>query len=588
MPPPGLSLSEADRYLLILRWATIGAAVLLAPFSGTGPGSLLAPFGAVIAVNLALSVYVARRRPFANGRPVATLAVDAAQALAATLLAGGAHSPFFPLFLLLVVELAIAQPARLAAAWIPTAGALHVAAVVVSQQGNWSVLSAYMAVGKLLVLLIVGALAIAFTEQLRHEERDRRVAERHVTQLTTLNELFFELNQPTADLSRAFEALLGGGRRLLNADVGMVLLCDPTLGCWRMTASLDRYETLGGETRLREWGWEIGSRETFTAGPAYGLPLPPGWPEAGSQAVVGIRLTTPGGDEPGALVVGRTGGVLADTEWLTLRALAREAELSLRNAQLHAQEHAQVAQLRRFEEARRSFFSAVAHELRTPLTVLKTLAPSLEDWARLSGGQQAEVRDMVEQNLQRLEAMITEILESSQVEAGAVTLNREPVDLAIRAERVVESMHPLFESRQQQVKLEAAPDLPRADGDRRRLDQILSSLVHNAYKFSPVGGTIRVVLASEGEQVKTCVEDQGPGVPPEAQNRIFDKFYSLPAQSTLAGVGLGLYICRELVALHGGRLWYEARPEGGSRFCFTVPASPGRPDGEGNDQDPGH
>ncbi len=355
-----------------------------------------------------------------------------------------------------------------------------------------------------------------------------------------------------------------------------------------MTASLDRYETLGGETRLREWGWEIGSRETFTAGPAYGLPLPPGWPEAGSQAVVGIRLTTPGGDEPGALVVGRTGGVLADTEWLTLRALAREAELSLRNAQLHAQEHAQVAQLRRFEEARRSFFSAVAHELRTPLTVLKTLAPSLEDWARLSGGQQAEVRDMVEQNLQRLEAMITEILESSQVEAGAVTLNREPVDLAIRAERVVESMHPLFESRQQQVKLEAAPDLPRADGDRRRLDQILSSLVHNAYKFSPVGGTIRVVLASEGEQVKTCVEDQGPGVPPEAQNRIFDKFYSLPAQSTLAGVGLGLYICRELVALHGGRLWYEARPEGGSRFCFTVPASPGRPDGEGNDQDPGH
>ena len=211
IPPPGLSLSEADRYLLILRWATIGAAVLLAPFSGTGPGSLLAPFGAVIAVNLALSVYVARRRPFANGRPVATLAVDAAQALAATLLAGGAHSPFFPLFLLLVVELAIAQPARLAAAWIPTAGALHVAAVVVSQQGNWSVLSAYMAVGKLLVLLIVGALAIAFTEQLRHEERDRRVAERHVTQLTTLNELFFELNQPTADLSRAFKALLGGG-----------------------------------------------------------------------------------------------------------------------------------------------------------------------------------------------------------------------------------------------------------------------------------------------------------------------------------------------------------------------------------------
>lgn len=584
----GLSLSEADRYLLVLRWATIGAAVLLAPFSGTGPGSLLAPFGAVIAVNVALSVYAARRRPFANGRPAATLAVDAAQALAATLLAGGAHSPFFPLFLLLVVEVAIAQPARLAAAWIPTTGALHVAAVVVSQQGNWTVPAAYMAVGKLLVLLIVGALAIAFTEQLRHEERDRQVAERHVAQLTTLNELFFQLNQPATELSGAFQALLGGARSLLHSDVGMVFLCDPTLGCWRMTASLDRYETLGGETQLSEWGWEIGSHETFSAGPAYGLPLPPGWPDLRSQAVVGIRLVTPTGDEPGALVVGRSDGALDDAEWLTLRALAREAELSLRNAQLYALEHAQLAQLRQFDEARRSFFSSVAHELRTPLTVLKTLLPSLGDWTRLPEPQQREIRAMVDQNLQRLEYLVTEILEATQVEAGAVTLRREPVDLAARAERVVTGLQPLFESRQQRVSVEAPPDLPLVDGDRQRLDQVLSSLLHNAYKFSPIGGTIRAVLTRDGAQVRLCVEDEGPGVPAEARARIFDKFVSLPAQNTLAGVGLGLYICRELVALHGGRLWYEARPEGGSRFCFTVPASPGRPNGEGDDQDPGH
>ena len=453
----GLSLSDADRYLLVLRWATIGAAVLLAPFSGTATGSLLAPFGAVIAVNLPLSAYAARRRPFVDGQPAAILAVDAAQALAATLLAGGAHSPFFPLFLLLMVELAIAYPARLAAAWIPTAGALHVAAVVVSQQGDWTVLAAYMAVGKLVVLLIVGALAVAFTDQLRHEEQDRHLAEQHAAQLTTLNELFFELNQPRTDLSGAFQALLGGARRLLHSEVGMVFLCDPTLGCWRMTASLDRYETLGGETQLSEWGWQIGSHETFTAGPAYGLPLPTGWPGPCSQAVVGIRLATPTGDEPGALVVGRSDGALDDAEWLTLRALAREAELSLRNAQLYALEHAQLAQLRQFEEARRSFFSAVAHELRTPLTVLKTLLPSLGDWPRLSVPQQGEVRDMIDQNLQRLESLITEILESSQVEAGAVTLQREPVDLAARAERVVESVRPLFESRRQRIHLDVPP-----------------------------------------------------------------------------------------------------------------------------------
>ena len=272
-------------------------------------------------------------------------------------------------------------------------------------------------------------------------------------------------------------------------------------------------------------------------------------------------------------MVGRSGGALDDAEWLTLRALAREAELSLRNAQLHAQEHAQLAQLRHFEEARRSFFSAVAHELRTPLTVLKTLLPSLSDWSRLSVAQQGEVRGMVDQNLQRLEAMITEILESSQVEAGAVTLNREPVDLAIRAERVVESLQPLFES-QQRVTLEAAPDLPRVDGDRQRLDQVLSSLFHNAYKFSPMGGTIRGMLAQDGAQVQLCIEDDGPGVPVELRERIFDKFYSLPAQSMRAGVGRGLHLPRACGAARwapGGR-----GPSGGRQpLLFHVARQPG-------------
>lgn len=584
----GLSLRHIDRYLLVLRWATIGAALLLTPFSGAPLGSFVAPFGAVIAVNLALSVYAALRRPFMAAAPVPLLVVDAVQAAGVTIVAGGAHSPFFPLFLLLVVELAVAFPARVAAAWIPTAGALHVAAVVLSQQGNWSVLAGYMAVGKLLVLLIVGALGIVFTEQLRHEERDRETAERHALQLNTLNELFFELNQPAADLTAALQALLRGARRLLQSDVGMMFLCDPALGCWRVTASLDRYETLAGETRLEQWGWQIDAQETFTAGPAYALPLPPGWPDARSQAVAGIRVATPAGDDPGAIVVGRAAGAFEPSEWLILRALAREAELSLRNAQLHAQEHAQVLELQRFEDARRSFFSAVAHELRTPLTVLKTLLPSLGDWPRLAPDQQREVREMVDQNLERLEGMITEILEASQVEAGAVTLHRGPVDLAERLERAAASLRPLFESRRQSVSLALEPGVGPVDGDRRRLDQVISSLLHNAYKWGPLGSVIRGTVAADGDQVRLCIEDGGPGVPAGSRERIFDKFYSVSGQTNQQGVGLGLYICRELVALHGGRIWYEARPGGGSRFCLTIPAWRERSRGESDDPGPGH
>ncbi len=583
-----LSLADADRYLLALRWATLGAALLLAPFAGTPAASLDAVFAAVFAVNLVATFYSIRWRPFAAGRPAAILAVDALQAAGTTLLGGGAHSPFFPLFLLLVAELALAVPARMAAAWVMTAGALHVAAVVVSQTGAWTGPSAYMAVGKLFVLLIVGALAVAFAEQVRREEQHRRLAEQHAMQLTTLNELFFALNQPRTELSDALRALLDGSQRLLAADVGMVFLCDPTLGCWKMSAALDGYETVGSEIELADWGWRIAADETYAAGPAYGRPLPPGWPDADTQAVAGIRLATPTGDEPGALVVGRGAGVLDDAEWLTLRALAREAELSLRNAQLHADELAQLAQLRQFEEARRSFFSAVAHELRTPLTVLKTLLPSLDQWRRMSARQRDDVRDLTVQNLERLETLIREFLESSEVEAGAVTLHREPLDLAGRARRVAAGLAPLFESRRQRVTVVADDGLPAVDADRRRVDQVISSLLHNAYKFGAAGGEVREVLTADGASVRLCVEDDGPGVPAEAQAHVFEKFYSLPGQSSIAGVGLGLYISRELVSLHGGRLWYEPRPGGGSRFCLTLPAAAEGPDGDGDAQDPGH
>jgi signal transduction histidine kinase len=584
-----LPLPEADRFLLGLRWATLGAALLLAPFGSAQISALPAVFGSAFVLNVAVSMLTAFRRPFATGRPAAVLAIDATQATAATLLAGGAHSPFFPLFLLLAVELAVAFPGRTAVAWIVTAGAAHLGAAILRQGGDWTALDAYMAVGKLFMLLIVGALAVAFTTQVRLEERLRALAERHAAQQLILNELFFQLNEPQDDLQGALGALLSGAQRLLDADVGMVFLCEPILGCWRMTASLGEPEATPTEITPAAWGWRIAADEAFAAGPALGTPLPPGWPEPGTRAVAGIRLQARAGDEPGALVIGRAGGPLDNGEWLALRALAREAELSLRNARLHTEEQVQLARLRQFEEARRSFFSAVAHELRTPLTVLKTLLPSIEDWSRLPVEEQSRAVGMVDQNLGRLESLIGDLLDGAQVEAGAVTLRREPIDLADRVHRIARSLQPLFESRRQQVAVEVEAALPPVSADRRRLDQVLSSLLHNAFKFGRRGGRLRAQLARDGAGVRVCIEDDGPGVPPDARERIFDKFYSVPpAGDSQPGLGLGLYVSRELVALHGGRLWHEPRPGGGSRFCFTLPAAKEGPDGTGGDQNPGH
>ncbi len=582
------SLPRSDRFLLGLRWAALATALLLALFENAPVAGLPGLFGMALVLNLVVSAGVAARRPFARGRPVALLAIDAGQATAATLLAGGAHSPFFPLFLLLAVELAVAFDGRAAGAWVLTAGAAHLGASIIPLLGGLTAVDAYMAVGKLFVLLIVGSLAAAFTAQVRLEERHRALAERHAAQLGLLNDLFFDLNQPHDDLQRALGALLRGAQRLLAADVGMVFLCEPVLGCWRLTASLGEPSAAPAELAPAAWGWRIAAEETFATGPALGTPLPPGWPDPATQVVTGIRLQAPADGEPGALVIGRPGPPLDDGEWLAFRALAREAELSLRNARLLAEEHAQLARLRRFEEARQSFFSAVAHELRTPLTVLRTLMPSVADWARLPGDEQSRVVGLVDQNLQRLESLIGDLLDGARVEAGAIALHRQPIDPAGRAGRIVRSMQPLFDSRQQEATVEVEANLPRVDADRRRLDQVVSSLLHNAYKFGRAGGRVRASLARDGENVRVCVEDDGPGVPDDERERIFERFYSAsPSGAGQAGLGLGLYVSRELVALHGGRLWHEPRAGGGSRFCFTLPAVEEGPDGAGGDPDPG-
>ena len=171
--------------------------------------------GVIVVWNGLLSITTMRRQPFAAGHVRALLIADAVQAGLATLLIGGYQNTFFSLFLLLVVELALALPMRVAVAWIIGAGALHVVTIILNPMGRWSAVSAYMTTGRFLILIIVGGLAIAFSEQFRHEEQSQQLALKQLSQLTLLNELLFQLNQPIANLEQSFTVLLNGAQNLL-------------------------------------------------------------------------------------------------------------------------------------------------------------------------------------------------------------------------------------------------------------------------------------------------------------------------------------------------------------------------------------
>ncbi len=235
-------------------------------------------------------------------------------------------------------------------------------------------------------------------------------------------------------------------------------------------------------------------------------------------------------------------------------------------------EREQVARLRALDELQNSFVSAVSHELRTPLTCIKTSVELLHATSHgPSEAQQVELIHTIEQHVGRLEALVTDLLEITRLEAGRVTLSKQPTDLRVLVKRAVEALHPLMERKQQTVYLHLPESLNPIEVDRRRIEQALTNILSNATKFTPKKGQIDVTLNEAPQSVQVCVADNGPGIPQEDQARVFEKFYVVKDGRGLSGVGLGLYIARQMIELHGGQIWVQSQPGQGSTFGFSVP-----------------
>lgn len=249
---------------------------------------------------------------------------------------------------------------------------------------------------------------------------------------------------------------------------------------------------------------------------------------------------------------------------LLLEQLRREHEETER-------ERDQVARLRALERLQASFVSSVSHELRTPLTCIKTSVDLLRETSAGLSPEQVELVRTIGHHLGRLEGLVADLLEITKLEAGQVTLSRQPTDLRQIVTRAVVALRPLSDARNQSVDLHWPERVGQVEVDRRRIEQVLTNVLSNAIKFTPKGGHIDVRLEETPDRVQVCVADDGHGIPPRDQAHVFEKFYVISDGRGLSGLGLGLYIAQEMVQLHGGRIWVESEPGAGSTFCFFVP-----------------
>jgi signal transduction histidine kinase len=225
------------------------------------------------------------------------------------------------------------------------------------------------------------------------------------------------------------------------------------------------------------------------------------------------------------------------------------------------------------------FVATVSHELRTPMTAIKGYVDILMMGAAGAISEnQTHFLNIVKNNIERLNILVNDLLDISRIEAGRVVLSTQPLDLREVAEDVIADV--LRRSREDNkpmaLSLDAAKNLPRVNGDAERVRQILGNLVDNAYHYTPENGTIRVnIHPVNGSAVQVDVIDNGVGVAPEDQPRVFERFYRGENPFVLAtpGTGLGLSIVQQLVEMHNGKMWMTSKgvPGEGSTFSFTLP-----------------
>jgi PAS domain S-box-containing protein len=234
-----------------------------------------------------------------------------------------------------------------------------------------------------------------------------------------------------------------------------------------------------------------------------------------------------------------------------------------------------IGERKALERMKERFISMVSHELRTPLSSLRGALSLLESGKMGTLDTQGQrLLSIAHQDTERLVRLTNDILDIERMEAGRFTLVLQLCDGASLLARTVDAMRPLATEAGVQLEVAAEPLTVRCDPDR--VQQALTNLIGNAIKFSASGTTVRVQVLQRGTEILFEVRDQGRGFSNEQRDALFEPFRQLEPSDAWekGGTGLGLFIARNIVGQHGGRIWADSVPGRGSTFCFTLPAAP--------------
>jgi signal transduction histidine kinase len=404
---------------------------------------------------------------------------------------------------------------------------------------------------------------------------------RRVEELSTLQEIDRELNI-SLDFNRVMGLTLEWGLRVTGAETGWIGMIDREQNELLILAEHGMPDgSLDGDKKSQPLDRGLAGQAIHTGKPQLlddAQPQSAVDPDRRAQMSIPIRR---GSEVVGVLSLESSRpNAFGPTEFDGAVRLADHAAIAIANARLYEE-------VKRANDAKSEFVSIVSHELKTPMTSIKGYTDLMIKGAAgpLSNLQQ-QFLNTVRSNVDRLSTLVGDLLEISRIETGRLKLDIKPVSMNEVIEETLRTTQHQIEEKDQSLDVTVPEDLPQVMGDRARLIQVMTNLVSNAYKYTPIGGHIFISAhpKSNGTPgfVMCAVKDTGIGISAEDQAKLFTKFFRSgdPAVREVPGTGLGLSITKSLIEMHGGEIWVESQLGHGTTFAFTVPVAsenPGTP-----------
>jgi len=412
--------------------------------------------------------------------------------------------------------------------------------------------------------------AIAIENARLFTQTDQELAER-VTELSTLQEIDRQLNA-MLDFERVITLGLEWAIRTTGADAGGMSTMTEEKDGLRLVA-MKGYSSEVTEYQEKPWPLDRGivGRVARTGKPALvkDVSQDPDYVETSreTRSQLGVPILREGAVIGVISLESCVAAAFDEADLKFMQRLADHIAITMTNARLYAD-------VKAANEAKSEFVSMVSHELKIPMTSIKGYARLLQMG---SGGEITEKQrsflDIITSSVDRMDALVQDLLDISRIETGRLKLDLQPIHLSAVVDEVVRLLRHEFQARQQNLLVDVPPTLPTIRADRTRLAQVLTNLLGNAYKYTPDGGSISVRAEVQDGIVLCSVADTGIGISPQDQKNLFQKFFRADDEFVreAGGTGLGLAIAKSIVELQGGEIWAESELGQGSVFNLTVP-----------------